>query len=348
MQQALSRNRLGATLTAVVLVAILSGCAGGLLGMVLQLVTVGKLVGDVQDLKDRFFKDPDEYQVFFDGYLLGKRPEKSGELELDGLPSGRHLISVIDEDYRTGFHQSVEITPGQAGLQLSDYNALEGAVISGKVERQAGGGRVGVADLLVVAVFDGASALRENGGVIITIPPTDDTTYVMGYTNSAGNYRLGPCAYGSWLVTTALPGYYADARVLVTSAGSDGRNEDLYLAGQPLDNSATVLGSVTQNGLEGLADALVYTDLDAAYEGQLTAERATEVENLAGFSLIDGPWFAWTRLGTVSDAAGAYSLRTNTGQQTIIGFKYGYQAKAMDLNLGPDDAFQLDFDLSRP
>ncbi len=346
MQQALSRDRLGLILATVVLVAILSGCAGGLIAGLLKWVTHGELIGNVKDLLDRFDKDPVEYQVFFDGYPLGQRPDNNGELDLRGLPIGRHLMSVVDDSYHVGFHQSIEIAEGQTQLPLSEINPILGGVISGKVEREtSGGGRSPVTDTLVVAILDGADMLAQNGGATISIPPADNTTYVMGYTDNTGIYRLGPCIYGSWLVTTALPGYYADARVVITSGAGDSQNEDLYLPNQPFDNSATVLGSVTQNGLQ-LADALVYTDLDTAYDGQLTTERAGEVEDDAGFGFIAGPWFAWTRLGTVTAISGAYTMRTAPGNQTITGFKYQYRAKSGDFGPAPGADLHLDFDLS--
>ncbi len=213
MQQALSRDRLGLILATVVLVAILSGCAGGLIAGLLKWVTHGELIGNVKDLLDRFDKDPVEYQVFFDGYPLGQRPDNNGELDLRGLPIGRHLMSVVDDSYHVGFHQSIEIAEGQTQLPLSEINPILGGVISGKVEGEtSGGGRSPVTDTLVVAILDGADMLAQNGGATISIPPADNTTYVMGYTDNTGIYRLGPCIYGSWLVTTALPGYYADAR----------------------------------------------------------------------------------------------------------------------------------------
>jgi len=330
----------------VVLVAILSGCAGGLIASLLEWVTPGDLVGNVKDLLDRFDKDPVEYQVFFDGYALGQRPDNDGELDLRGLPTGRHLISVVDDSYHVGFHQSIEIAEGQTQLPLSEIDPILGGIISGKVEREtSGGGRSPVTDTLVVAILDGVDMLAQNGGAIVSIPPTGNTTYVMGYTDSAGNYRLGACIDGSWLVTTALPGYYADARAVTTSGAGDSQNEDLYLPNQPLDNSATVLGSVTQNGLQS-ADALVYTDLATAYNGQLTTERAGKVEADAGFAFIAGPWFAWTRLGTVSAASGAYTMRTASGNQTITGFKYQYRAKSGDFGPSPGANLNLDFDLA--
>ncbi len=352
MQQALLSRRLGLILLVVVLVAVLSGCAGGLIASLLKWVTIGKLAANVNDLLDEFdedHKDPVQYQVLFDGYPLGQRLDNTGELDLRGLPTGRHLISVVHDSYHAGFHHSLEITEGQTELPLAEINPLEGGVISGKVEREAsGGGRTPVANTLVVGVFDGATMLRKNGGAIITIPPAEgQTTYVMGYTDSDGDYRLGPCIGGSWLVTTALPGYYGDARVVIANRLADSQNQDLYLPDQPLDATAMVLGSVTENGLEGLAEALVYTDLETAYNGQLTATRADEVEDEeAGFEFIASPWFAWTRLGTLTEASGAYTLRTAPGNQMITGFKYEYRGRSGDFELDAGEDLDLDFDLA--
>jgi len=348
MQHVLLKSRTAQITVAIVLTVLLGGCAGGLIAGLLQWAAVGAIVGNVSGLFDEFDTDPDQYQAFFDGYPLGQRPNNTGNLDLRGLPTGTHLISVIDDEYRTGFHQQVEILTGHNQLPLGAINPVEGAVIGGKVEREAsGGGSAVVANLPVVAIFEGANMLAAGGGATISIPPTEGATYVMGYTDDTGTYRLGPCISGTWLVTTALPGYYADARLVAVTRTTRQSNEDLYLAVQDGAESARVSGSVTQRGAQALAQALVYTQLEEAYSPVLTEERATEVEGAAGFGFIAQPWFAWTRLGTVSGEAGAYTMRTGTGAQTVTGFKYGYQAGSVDLELSSGDDYSLDFDLPK-
>ena len=119
----------------ILLIAVLTGCAaGGLLGLIFDLVAVGKLVSNVEDLVDEFGGDPDDYQVYYDGYALNERPDIDGDLELEGLPAGTHLISVVDANNRTGFHQPVQIAAGQADLPLGDYNRSRGRP-SREVER---------------------------------------------------------------------------------------------------------------------------------------------------------------------------------------------------------------------
>lgn len=346
MPQIRLRHTLASPLAALLIVTLLAGC-GGTLALLFKLASVGHLIGNVTDLVDRFGKSSTEYAVFFDGYPLGQRPDNTGKLDLRGLPAGRHLISVIDKDYRTGFHQAVDIVAGDDALQLAGYNPVQGAIISGKVERETSdGGRSQVARTLVIAVFNGADMLRTNGGRTMTVPPSEvSSEYIMGYTDSTGAYRLGPARYGTWLVTTALPGHYGDARVVVTSGTGDSRNQNLLLAPQQANPTGTMSGSVTRSATQGIADALVYTNLQEPYQVQLTAQRAAEIANSTGFGMIAQPWFAWTSLGTITDASGAYSLSSRMGKQTATAFKYGFRAKSWDGNLGLG-VTPMDFDLS--
>lgn len=346
MRQARLRARLLHPLAALLVVVMLTGCAGGL-GLLLQLVAAGNLIGDVSNLLTRFEKPATEYRVFFDGYPLGQRPDNTGRLDLRGLPAGRHLLSVVDTEYRTGFHQIVNVVAGDTALQLADYNPVFGAVISGRVEREtATGGRSQVARTLVVAILNGANMLQQGAGETISIPPTDDSvTYIMGYTDDTGIYRLGPAIYGSWLVLTAMPGHYGDARVVVTSGAGDSANQNLLLPLQQASPVGAMLGSVTQTSGQGIAEALVYTQLQQPYQVEVAGQRATEVSNSAGFALIAQPWFAWNRLGAITDGAGIYALSSRPGVQTVTAFKYGFHAKLWNGELGLG-ATRLDFDLT--
>ncbi len=330
----------------VLLVSLLTGCAGlALLTLVAKVLTIGEIFTRLDDLVDRFDKDGDEYEVLFDGYQLDKRPEKNGDLELTGLPVGSHLISVVDDDRRTGLHAQVLISAGQQQLDLDDTNALEGATISGRVERDVSGNVSRVAHVPVIAIKDGAQELAASGGSAIVIPPAQDTcTYVMGYTDASGDYKLGPCAYGTWLVAAYIPGYYADARIVDVSGGSDASGRNLMLTASAEDIS-TVTGSVTDDGSAGIAQALVYAELGTAHSVGLTQSRADDVEDDAGFAMISGPWFAWRGLGTETDDSGAYTLRTVPGSQRVVGFKYEYQAKYADMEPDASQALELDFSL---
>lgn len=330
----------------IVLVAVLSGCAaGGLIGLIFDLVAVGKLVSNVQDLVDEFGGDANDYQVYYDGYALNKRPNIDGALRLEGLPAGTHLISVVDDDHRTGFHQPVEIVAGQADLPLGNYNPIRGATIKGMVERQTNTGRVGVANLGVIAVLNGAELLAAGAGAPITIPPPAGVTYVMGYTNNTGQYTLGPCAYGRWLVFSALPGYYADARLATVSGDSDANGQNLLLEQNALEPSAVLSGAVASEENQGLGAALVYSEFGVVYSPQMSATNAGRVVGQAGFNFIAQPWFNLARLGTVTGGAGAYSLRTRTGAQTVLGFKYDYRARSTDVTALANDNLTIDFAL---
>jgi len=342
-----SMKRSVGLLVTIVIIGVLTGCAaGGILGLIFDLVAVGKLVASVDDLIDRFGGDADDYEVYYDGYPLGERPDLDGDLALEGLPAGTHLISVVDENKRTGFHQPVDIAAGQADLELGDYTPILGATIEGIVERQTGVGQVAVADQPVVAIFDGAELLRTGIGAPVTIPPAAGTVYVMGYTDNTGNYKLGPCQYGQWLIYTALPGYYADARLVTVSGDNDAEEQDLYLQENALEASARIGGAVASDENVGLADALVYSEYDTVYSPQLTAARAAQITGQAGFNFIAQPWVRLWRTGTIAGGAGAYTMRTKTGGQTIVGFKYDYRAESVDVNVAAGDDLNIDFALN--
>jgi hypothetical protein len=348
MTRAAAKTRLGRGLTGIIFIVLLTGCGGALLGLALQLFAAGAVVGNIDRLLDEFEEDPWEYQAFLDGYCLGERPNTSGDLNLRGLPTGSHLISVIHNNYHTGFHTVVQINPGDTALPLGDINPIEGVAIKGKVQRQTTGTDASVPRTLVVAVLNGAEMLAADGGGTIAIPPPDGVTYVMAYADADGNYVLGPCISGQWLVTTVLPGYYADARVVTANRPNDNINQDLYLATDPSAEAARVSGSVIQTGVGGLDEAFVYTELAAAHRVQPTAARAAEIAADAGFPLINDSWFAWSLLGTLTDQAGVYSMRTGTGPQTVNGFKYGYQGKQGAVNLqNGENRDNIDFDLPK-
>lgn len=330
----------------IVLIAVLSGCAaGGILGLIFDLVAVGKLVSNVGDLVDEFGGDADDYQVYYDGYALNERPDIDGDLELEGLPVGTHLISVVDANHRTGFHQPVQVVAGQADLPLGNYNPIEGATIRGAIERETDSGQVAVANQLVIGVLDGAEMLAAGAGAPIVIPPAAGVTYVMGYTDNSGEYILGPCAYGRWLVFSALPGYYADARLVTVSGDVDADEQDLLLERNPLEPSAVLAGAVATEGNQGLNTALVYSDFNVVYSPQMTATNAGRVAGQAGFDFIAQPWFSLARLGTISGGAGAYALRTKSGAQTVVAFKYDYRPRSTDLTVLANDNLTIDFAL---
>ena len=347
MTHASTRTRLGQALASIGMIVLLAGCGGGLLVLALQLFAAGAIAGNIDRLLDEFDEDPLEYQAFLDGYCLGQRPSTSGDLDLRGLPAGRHLISVIHNNYHTGFHQVIQINPGDTGLPLGDINPIEGVAIRGKVERETttGTGRALVPRTLVVAIFNGAEMLRAAGGATIPIRPPDDVTYVMAYTDALGNYVLGPCISGQWLVTTVVPGCYADARIVTANRPNDSVNQDLYLPEDPLARSGGVSGSVIQTGAGGLAEALVFAELTAAHSVQPLPARAAEIATEADFPLINGSWFAWSLLGTLTDQAGAYAMRTGIGEQTLNAFKYRYQGKQGTATVQTNQNLNIDFDL---
>jgi hypothetical protein len=200
----------------------------------------------------------------------------------------------------------------------------------------------------VAAIFGGESIIRASTGATVTIPPTDSTVVIMGFTDDNGDYQLGPAAYEQhWIVTAAYPGHYADA-VVVNLAGSDATGVNLLLKPDPAATEpSTVTGSVSAKGGGTLAGALVAAEPDVLFAPAVDPVRVTALQTQVGAALLAQPWFRWASIATNTSGSGAYNLLVPSGAFSVYGFKYGYKAPATDLTLGTGETQSIDFTLSK-
>ncbi len=344
---------IGHAIAGAIIVTILAGCASAaLVGSVLG---AGKLVKDIGDFVDDAFDDdpnppkPDDFEVLLDGYNVGTRPSTSGELSLDVLPLGWHLLSVVTEDRKKGFHYAMEIEKDDNDLPLGQLTPIDSAAIKGTLERETTtGGTAQVADCPVFAVRNGAEMLQENGGGPISVPPTgtpvDTVQRVIGFTDDSGKFILGPCQAGEWLVFAAMPGYYADARLATVQQPDDATNQALLLEQNAGTQVATINGTVTSDN-QGIADALVYSDLSAPFEIGVTTDTADEVATESGLDLIGGAWFSFTRLATKTASNAYYSLATIPGSQKMTVYEENDGVDTQTVSAAAGQVLNRDFNL---
>lgn len=327
---------------AILLVCLLGGCAG-LFSLVFQLLALGRLIVQITDF---FGHDSTEFTMFFDGYDLGIHPDPDGTLDLDGLPVGRHILTLVSDDGHDGFHVNVTIEAGDP-LDLGDITPIQAATISGRVMRQVNGSQVPLAGVRVAAIFGGEDVIKASTGAAVTIPPPDDTVVMMAFTDGDGRYRLGPAQFGDWIVTGAYSGHYADAVLADVANGDDATDVNLLLKPDAAAEApATVQGTVTADGGGALGSALVAANPATPFAPDVDPARVTELQSDIGAALRAQPWFLWASLATRTSGAGAYTLLLPPGAHNVYGFKYRYQAEATDLTLGAGEAQTADFELS--
>lgn len=332
---------------AILLICLLSGCAGlALLSLVFKALAVGALVAQVGDLF-KFGHPSTEFTFYFDGYDTGKHPNTDGSLNLDGLPAGHHLLTVTETSKTVGFHKHVEIKTNRS-LNLGNITPIQGGTISGHLRRQVGATKVPLAGVRVAAIFGGGSIIAAGTGRPITLPPRNDTDVViMGFTDSTGRYELGPAPYDQpWIVTAAYPGYLTDAVIANVSAGHSPDNVDLLL--QPdttADAPANAQGTVAKKGGSGLAAALVALNMSTPFGPNVDTPRMNALTTAVG-PLRAEPWFLWSSLATVTDDASAYSLAAPPGLNELYAFKFGYRAVSADATLVSGEILTTDFTLS--
>ncbi|MFO7947486.1 MAG: hypothetical protein R6V19_11815 [Armatimonadota bacterium] len=344
---------IGHVIAGTVIITILAGC--GSAALVGSLLGTGKLVKDIGDFIDDAFDDdddspkPNDFQVLLDGYNVGTRPSTSGELSLDVLPLGWHLLSVVTDNRKKGFNYAMEIKEDQNDLPLGQLTPIDSAAIRGTLQRETTtGGTAPMADCPVYAVRNGAQMLQESGDAPISMPlvntPVDTVQRVIGFTDDAGEFILGPCEAGEWLVFAAIPGYYADARVATVQQPNDATDQDLLLQQKADTQVATINGTVTSNN-RGVADALVYSDLSTAFEIGVTADTADEVAADAGLDLTDGAWFSFTRLATKTAGNAHYSLATIPGSQKMTAYEEDDGVDTQTVSAAAGQVLNRDFNL---
>jgi hypothetical protein len=323
------------------LVTLLSGCAGGLLLWAFQTLALGAVALTVTDYLGR---DASEFTLLLNGYDLGIRPSPSGVLNLNGLPAGDHLLSLVSTDRRVGFHRPVTIQQG-GQFNLGQVTPLQGAIISGRLERDTGGGRAPLAGVRVAAVLGGL-ALLHNGGPALRFPPVGGPAVVMGFTDAQGNYRLGPCEYGDWLITAALPGYQTDVALATVQSGVDAAGRNLVLGPSPAGSGwGMVRGTIISQGGAALGAALAEARLNTAFQPTVAPARLAALQAQAGTALRAEPWCDWETLAAVATSAGGYALDLPTGTHEVYGFRYGYQAQMTSVPVGAQSIQTVDFTL---
>jgi hypothetical protein len=334
----MNMKKLSLVLIATVLISVLSGCAGLLL-LASSFVAIGNLVGQIENL-GLFDRDTSKYSLYLDGYDTGIHPNPSGTLNLTGLPVGPHVLSLVYDTKRVGFHTNVSVVENQQ-LSLGSITLAQGSIISGKVQRVAG---VPLAGVRVAAIL-GGGALLAQGQSPVQLPTGSGNTVIMGFTDANGNFSLGPAAPGQWLVTSAAANSYADAAIVSVATGTDAGNISLMLTANPSASVGTVSGTVTREGAGALADAFVGANYQTAFTPPIPDARATAIQSQVGLTLMPQPWFQWKSLATTTSAAGAYTLQSASGAQSINAFKFGHRAKATDVTLGDGESVAADFAL---
>lgn len=326
---------------AILIICLLSGCAS-LISLIFSALQVGALVAQVGNL---FGRSSTEFNMFLDGYDMGIHPDPDGRLNLDGLPTGRHVLTLASSDGRIGFHTNVTIVANQS-LPLGSITPIQAGRISGQVKRQVGSSQVPLAGVRVTAIFGGGDVIKATTGAPVTLPPPDATLVIMGFTDDQGNYRLGPAQFGSWIVTCAYPAHFADAVLATVASGNDADNINLLLKPDTAaPGPATVQGTASKQGDGALAKALVAADLDVPFAPNVDPARVTALQSQVGSALIAQPWFRWVSLAAQTSTAGAYTLVVPPGAHSVYGFKYGYQAVATALTLGSGEVQDADFSL---
>ena len=318
----------GAALLA--LCALLTGCSAAMALMALE----------------KWFKtdSPTQYKVFLDGYELGAVPSATGIVTLRGATEGAHLLTVAKApDLRKGVHATVQV-PATRIVSLKDLNPFDGGVITGTVRRDSATGPL-LGNVRVIAVLNAATLLAGGSGPI-AIPQPGGTSleYMMGYTDAAGRYKLGPAKYGDWLVVAAVAGFPADVQFTHLASGVDGI-ASLVLA--PLDtaNTGNVRGTVSAKTGLALASALLTAKLGSTFVPPIPAATRTRVATASGLSLPADDWFRWSTLTTLASAAGQYQLDLPLGAHSLEAYKFLYRATELPVDVTPGGAVALNFSL---
>lgn len=327
---------------AVLLVVLLSGCAaGGLFGL-LKLIEVGRLAGKLLSGDD----DPTEYRVYVDGYDIGRSPGPNGDIDLNGLPQGVHLMSITTADKRRGWHQLLAVDPDQTA-NIGEINPFEGATIAGTVSREITGGSPSLMPgVLVIAVKGAGNLLQAGGGSPIYLPPdsaASTLTYLAGYTNEQGRYTLGPAEYGDYIVVTAAAGYFSDAAFVQVGAGQDAAAVDLLLEDDASQNPGRVSGvvSVASGG-----PVLLTAALPRPYQTPISSALRQQIEQQSGLQLTSQPWFYFPTLTILSDSLGRYELDLPAGRHNLQAFVFGFEVKEIAVDVVAGGLTAQDFTLA--
>lgn len=314
---------------------VLSGCSAGL----------ALLIGSQWD---EWFDDDDpaNYRVYLDGYDIGSIANANGNLTIRGVSEGDYLITVAKPPaMRRGLHAMFHIKSG-VSVSLRDTNPFEGGVITGTVRRDSATGPV-LPNVRVVALKNAATLLAGGSSPIaISQPAGTSIEYMMGYTDSSGDYRLGPAEYGEWLVTAAVAGYESDVRHVSVSSGVDG-SASLTLIANPSANPGLVRGSVTSHAGKALSEPLITAKLGTAFAPNITDAARTQVEGSAQVTMPSGPWFEWGTLTDIGTAGGEYMVDLPAGTHTIEAFKLTWRVEPADVTVSAGGVATVNFSLAK-
>jgi len=324
---------------------ILGGCAGGGLLALLGLIAVGNVVTEVTDLIGG--NAPDELDVYLDGQLLPVHPDSSGDLHLQGLPEGGHLLQIIAPNRLDGAVSLVTVDP-DASLQLGDLDSQRGGRIRGRLTVQDAGGPARAAVRSPVYAIPGGAALVATGASRVEVPPNG--THFVAFTDGNGNFSLDAVAPGYYLVTAAVAGYDADARLVEgLSAGQVVSGQDLALAadGIATGSASGVVAGEVGGGTQSLPGAAVRGDVPTAFAPDVPQAVIDRIATQAGAGLRSSPWFRWQILSTLADAGGSWSLALPTGTSRISAFAYDYRPGFLDVAVTAGANSRTDFALQR-
>ena len=312
-------------LLAVAVIALsLTGCAGGGLGALLDLIAIGNAVGDIEDLFGGSGGDADEADVLLDGQVIATLPEGEETLRLSGLPEGRHLLQVVAGDYR-GSVRTIDVDANM-NLPLGVLQATEGGQVRGTVRtQQADGSTRTVARVQVYAIPGGVDNITVGSG-LVSIPPNG--THYVAYTDGNGRYELSAMMPGDYLITAAIAGHQADARLV--EGLQQGRREsdvDLQLVVDASVAAGRAIGNVTggaSGGSVSLGGASLRATPDIPFAPGIPQDTIDRIANDSGAALKNAPWFQWRVLATLTDAGGSYSLPLPPGTPRVDAFAYDY------------------------
>lgn len=315
----------------------LAGCAAGL------------IAGGLAAYKwDEWFKkdDPATYRTYLNGYDIGASPDLSGTLTVRGVRSGDYLVTVArPPEMRRGVHLPANIQTGRP-VDLSVTNPFEGVAITGTVRRDGAGGAV-MPNVQVVAVRNGAAVVAAGGPLSVPPQADDGLDWLIGFTDSNGEFRLGPAKYGDWLVTTAVAGYVADAKHLRVQAGPDGV-APLVLTPDAGPQPGLVRGSVNSREGASIPTPLITALLATPFAPTISEVARGQVEAAAGVNMPAGAWFEWRALVSIGDDGGRYTLDAPAGAHTVEAFRPDWRYEAQEVVVTEGGVTTTNFSLQRP
>lgn len=328
------------------LVALLAGCGGTGLLTLLGLIQVGDVIGDVEDLIGG--DEPTQFDVYLDGQLLPVTPNASGDLRLNNLPEGRHLLQVIAPSRERGAVTIVNINPNSE-LRLDNLVSVVGGRIRGKVQLEDVGGALRPARRVPVYAIPGGANLVAAGAVLVIVPPT--STHYIAFTNDLGEYSLDAIAPGDYLVTTAVAGRETDVQLVEGLVERQTlRNLDLTLVADDGDGgtvSGNVEGQLSGGGTQTLGGASLRATPGTPFRPAVDQDAIDRVAAASGATLRQSPWFEWRVLSTLADSGGSYLLALPPGAARVACFAYFYRPGYLDTTVTAGVDRRLEFALQR-